>query len=133
MQPIVGDINHVIRTAFALRDGWCETPWRAVFPEIYGLYDFADQEDLRSKLFMHRLTNPPMMQFSNGLHSTGLLDAVQNGSYCTSAFLRNSIESLISGAGIQGDGDYLPDAFPTREYSERLPSILASNLVEIDW
>lgn len=119
-QPIVGDLNTVIRSGLFLRSHWADSPSRFIMPSTSKAYGLVvnDRDEIETLRRVEGASHPPLLQFSDGLHTGGLLTNSQQGTYCSGAWGHNTLDALILGKSVV-EQSYLPKGMRVDDPFER--------------
>jgi hypothetical protein len=108
-QPVVGDLNAVVRAGLFLRSAWSGSLRRAVFPAFPSVYrSRGDEESMRLTQLVHAASLPILMDFEDGLYASSLLTEQQQGAFCLHAWGHNALDGWIRGNPTGSQQDYLP-------------------------
>lgn len=122
-QPIVGDLNSVIRAGFFLRSSWEGSLHRAVFPAFPSVYrSRSDEQSMRATQLVDAASTPILMDFEDGLYASPLLTEEQQGDFCLHAWAHNTLDAWIRGGPAGSPQDYLPRQARVLEPEDRFVS-----------
>ncbi|MCL7369587.1 hypothetical protein [Streptomyces ardesiacus] len=113
-QPLVGDLNLVIKSGSYLRYHWKRSPGRFINPSIASLYalpkGFLSKEKIEEISLVQSAANPPMVCWGGEVRETGGVYSETGEHYLHGVWAHNTLDNLILGRDPMGQ-DFLPKGF----------------------
>ncbi|MGW1026323.1 hypothetical protein ACWD4J_21970 [Streptomyces sp. NPDC002577] len=113
-QPLVGDLNLVIKSGLYLRHHWKDSPVRFIKPSITPLYatpkGSLNESEIEKITLIESAATPPVACWAGEVRETGGIFSQWGEPYLQSVWAHNALDNLILGHGADIQ-DFLPEGF----------------------